>query len=118
MFQQLNWTQVISTYKGPLHIINNNNNTYVSNSRIQYTTVLSHEHNTYLGNSRIQYTTFLSHEHNTYLSNSRIQYTTVLSHENFMYFPNNSIFDFNYSLFFSRSIPLKGVSLGNPNIFP
>ena len=37
LFYKLDWTQIRSIYKGPLHIINNNNNTYVSNSRIQYT---------------------------------------------------------------------------------
>ena len=57
----MDWTQVISTYKGHLHIINNNNNTYVSNSRIQHYKFLSREN-----------------------------------------FTINSIFDFNYSLYFSR----------------
>ena len=37
LFNKLDWTQIRSIYKGPLHIINNNNNAYVSNSRIQYT---------------------------------------------------------------------------------
>ena len=34
----MDWTQIIPIYNGPLHIINNYNNTCVSNSKIQYTT--------------------------------------------------------------------------------
>ena len=33
----MDWTQIITMYKGPLHIINNYNSTCVSNSKIQYT---------------------------------------------------------------------------------
>ena len=33
------WTQIITIYNGPLHIINNYNSTCVSNSKIQYTTL-------------------------------------------------------------------------------
>ena len=31
----MDWTQIITIYKGPLHIINNYNSTCVSNSKIQ-----------------------------------------------------------------------------------
>jgi hypothetical protein len=36
---EMDWTQIITIYKGPLHIINNYNSTYGSNSKIQYTTL-------------------------------------------------------------------------------
>jgi hypothetical protein len=36
---KLDRTQIITIYKGPLHIINNYNSTCVSNSKIQYTTL-------------------------------------------------------------------------------
>ena len=32
----MDWTQIITIYKGPLHIINNYNGTCVRNSKIQY----------------------------------------------------------------------------------
>ena len=33
-------TQIITIYKGPLHIINNYNSTCVSNNKLQYTTLM------------------------------------------------------------------------------
>jgi hypothetical protein len=39
VLEQLDRTQIITIYKGPLHIINNYNSTCVSNNKLQYTTL-------------------------------------------------------------------------------